>query len=121
MSAQEYVFNRLPLVATDYAELPIGAIKAEGWLHDQLVKQKDGMTGHLDELYREVVGPDNAWIGGEGDTWERGPYWLDGLVPLAYLLGDEELIAKSKVWTESMLTMVYVGGAFPPKENTLKS
>ena len=71
VSAQEYVFNRQPLVATDYAELPIGAIKAEGWLHDQLVKQKDGMTGHLDELYREVVGPDNAWIGGEGDTWER--------------------------------------------------
>ena len=82
-SAQEYIFNRQPLVETDYAELPIGAIKAEGWLRDQLVRQKDGMTGHLDELYREVVGPDNAWIGGEGDTWERGPYWLDCLVPLA--------------------------------------
>ena len=58
--AQDYIFNRYPLAATDYAELPIGAIKAEGWLHDQLVRQKDGMTGHLDELYKEVVGPDNA-------------------------------------------------------------
>ena len=69
-AAQDYVFNRHPLVPTEFAELPVGAIKAEGWLHDQLVRQKDGMTGHLDELYREVVGPDNAWIGGEGDTWE---------------------------------------------------
>ena len=62
--AQDYVFNRAPLAPTQFAELPIGAIKAEGWLHDQLVRQKDGMTGHLDELYSEVVGADNAWIGG---------------------------------------------------------
>ena len=41
-AAQDYVFNRYPLAETDYAELPIGAIKAEGWLHDQLVRQKDG-------------------------------------------------------------------------------
>ena len=71
--AQDYVFNRPPLVETQFAELPIGAIRPEGWLHDQLVRQKDGFTGHLDEVYSEVVGADNAWIGGEGDTWERGP------------------------------------------------
>ena len=111
-SAQDYIFNRAPLAPTQYAELPIGAIKAEGWLYDQLVRQKDGMTGHLDELYAEVVGADNAWIGGEGDTWERGPYWLDGLMPLAYLLGDEELIKKATVWSEAMLTMVYEDGYF---------
>ena len=48
MSAQDYIFNRQPLVETDYAELPIGAIKPEGWLYDQLLRQKDGFTGHLD-------------------------------------------------------------------------
>ena len=111
-AAQDYVFNRPPLVETHFAELPIGAIKAEGWLYDQLVRQKDGFTGHLDEVYGEVVGADNAWIGGEGDTWERGPYWLDGLMPLAYLLGDEELIAKATVWSEAMLTMVHEDGYF---------
>lgn len=111
-SAQDYVFNRYPLEATDFAELPIGAIKADGWLHEQLVKQKDGMTGHLDELYSEVVGEDNAWIGGEGDTWERGPYWIDGLVPLAHLLDDEELIAKANKWVEAMITTSADDGYF---------
>lgn len=111
-SAQDYVFNRYPLEATDFAELPIGAIKADGWLHEQLVKQKDGMTGHLDELYSEVVGEDNAWIGGEGDTWERGPYWIDGLVPLAHLLGDEELIIKANKWVEAMITTSADDGYF---------
>ena len=111
-SAQDYVFNRYPLEATDFAELPIGAIKADGWLHEQLVKQKDGMTGHLDELYSEVVGEDNAWIGGEGDTWERGPYWIDGLVPLAHLLDDEELIVKANKWVEAMITTSADDGYF---------
>ena len=39
-----------------------------------------------------------GWLGGDGDGWERGPYWIDGLLPLAYLLEDEELIAKVKPW-----------------------
>ena len=81
------VFNREPLLGGDYAQLPLGAVKAEGWLKDQLQRQADGLTGHLDELYPEVVGDNNAWLGGDGDTWERGPYWIDGLLPLAYLLG----------------------------------
>ena len=111
-AAQNYVFNRAPLAENDFAELPIGAIKAEGWLLDQLVRQKDGMTGNLDVLYEKIVGPDNAWIGGEGDTWERGPYWLDGLTPLAYILDDEQLISKAKVWIEAMLNSQTEDGYF---------
>lgn len=111
-AAQNYVFNRAPLAENDFAELPIGAIKAEGWLLDQLQKQKKGMTGNLDVIYEKIVGPDNAWIGGEGDTWERGPYWLDGLTPLAYILDDEQLIAKSKVWVEAMLNSQTEDGYF---------
>ena len=108
----EPVFNRAPLQDDAYAELPIGAIRPQGWLLQQLERQRDGMTGHLDELYSIVVGDDNAWIGGEGDTWERGPYWIDGLLPLAYILGDETLIAKSLKWTEAMLTTSREDGYF---------
>ena len=111
-TAQNYIFNKAPLAETDFAELPIGAIKAEGWLVDQLMRQKDGFTGHLDEVYSKIVGPDNAWIGGEGDTWERGPYWIDGLVPLAYLLNDKDLIAKAGVWVNAMLDTAQEDGYF---------
>ena len=99
-SAQGYVFNRYPLESVPYAELPLGAIRPDGWLRGQLERMRDGLTGHLDEVYAEVVGDDNAWLGGEGDTWERGPYWVDGLLPLAYLLDDEELVAKALKWTD---------------------
>ena len=76
-------FNRAPLQPRPYAELPIGAVKPAGWLNEQLVRMRDGMTGHLDSLYPQVMGPRNGWLGGDGDVWERGPYWIDGLLPLA--------------------------------------
>jgi len=95
-----YLQNRVPLAAKPYLELPLGAIKPTGWLHDQLERMRDGMTGHLDEIYPEVMGPRNGWLGGDGDGWERGPYWIDGLLPLAYILNDQELKDKVQSWIE---------------------
>lgn len=109
-----YVNNWLPLTPNPYIELPPGSVKPEGWLMDQLVKQKNGLTGHLDEIYQKVVGPRNGWLGGDGDGWERGPYWLDGLVPLAYTLNDSTLIAKVKPWIEWSINHQDSSGYFGP-------
>ena len=92
--------NRAPLQPKSYTLLPLGAVRPEGWLREQLCRMRDGMTGRLDSLYAPVMGARNAWLGGDGDAWERGPYWIDGLLPLAYLLGDEALIAKTQPWIE---------------------
>ena len=94
------IFNRAPLVDKPYAELPLGDIQPRGWLKWQLETMASGMTGHLDELYPEVVGERNGWLGGDGDGWERGPYWIDGLLPLGHLLQDEKLINKANRWVE---------------------
>ena len=112
LSAGAQVFNRPPLSGGDYAALPLGAVKPEGWLKDQLQRQAAGATGHLDDLYPEVVGENNAWIGGDGDTWERGPYWIDGLLPLAYILDDKALIAKASRWAEAMINSATDEGYF---------
>ena len=93
-----YLQNRAPLVPKRYIELPLGTVKPEGWLLGQLELMKEGMTGHLDTWYPEVVGDRNGWLGGDGDGWERGPYWLDGLVPLAWILDDGQLKAKATRW-----------------------
>ncbi len=107
-------FNRTPLQPRPYAELPIGAVKPAGWLGEQLVRMCDGMTGHLDSLYPQVMGPRNGWVGGDGDVWERGPYWIDGLLPLAYILEDQRLIAKVKPWVEWALASQTADGNFGP-------
>jgi len=112
-----YQNNREPLRANPYVELPLGAIKPQGWLHDMLVRQKDGATGNLDTLYPLVMGQRNGWLGGDGDQWERGPYWIDGLLPLAYILHDQALIAKTKPWIEWALDSQQVDGYFGPEKD----
>ncbi len=95
-----YLQNREPLVPKPYMELPLDAIEPEGWLKYQLQTMAKGMTGRLDQLYPEVVGDRNGWLGGDGDGWERGPYWIDGLLPLAHILKDPSLRAKANRWVD---------------------
>ena len=46
-----YSNNPEPLHPNVFIELPLGSIKADGWLKTMLVRQAEGATGHLDELY----------------------------------------------------------------------
>lgn len=117
LSTDLYLNNRSPLITKPYMELPLGCIKPEGWLKDQMLRMKNGMTGHLDSLYSEVMGPRNGWLGGDGDVWERAPYWIDGLVPLAYILDDESLKAKVQPWVEWTLQSQQENGYFGPSED----
>jgi hypothetical protein len=77
---------------TKFQPLPLGSIPPAGWLHNQLQIQADGLSGHLDEFWPDIK--DSGWFGGDAEGWERAPYWLDGVIPLAYLLDDQELKEK---------------------------
>ena len=110
-----YIQNRYPLKSKPFMALPLGSVIPKGWLEQQLNRMRDGMTGHLDTLYEEVLGERNGWLGGDGDVWERGPYWLDGLIPLAYILNDKGLIEKGKRWIEWTINSQSEDGYFGPK------
>lgn len=101
------------LYPTAFEALPLGSIKPRGWLRDQLRIQADGLTGHLDEHWPDL-GPNNGWLGGTGESWERGPYYLDGLLPLSHLLEDEHLTAKAQRWIEWTLASQRADGQFGP-------
>ena len=105
--------NRSPLADVPYKRLPLGDVRPAGWLQEQLRRMGDGMAGRLNDLYVNV-NDDNAWLGGRGDNWERGPYWADGLVPLAYLLEDNALIKKANQWVEWSLGSQRSDGYFGP-------
>lgn len=115
--SSRYPLSRTPLRQNPYIELPIGAISPEGWLKEMLLRQKNGATGHLDSLYPLVMNYRNGWLGGDGDQWERGPYWIDGLLPLAYILNDKTLIAKVKPWIEWTLNSQQPDGYFGPSRD----
>lgn len=112
-----YLQNRAPLRPNPYLELPLGAIKPSGWLKEMLQRQAAGATGKLDSLYPLVMNRRNGWLGGDGDQWERGPYWVDGLLPLAYILNDKALIQKAKPWVEWALASQQPDGYFGPAKD----
>lgn len=97
-------------------KLPLGDIKPKGWLLNQLKTQANGLTGKVSELF-EDLGENSAWLGGKGESWERGPYYLDGLMPLAYLLNDNSLKQKTQIWIDSIFNSQDANGFFGPKSN----
>ena len=96
--------------------LDLGAVHPRGWLRDQFLVQKNGLTGHIEEIWPDL-GPDSGWLGGAGESWERGPYYLDGLIPLAWSLQDETLKRKAMKWVEWMLDSQDETGFFGPRSN----
>lgn len=110
------VQNRAPLRSGVFTALPLGSIRPEGWLKQQLQIQADGLGGHLDETWPDV-GPNSGWLGGTGESWERGPYFLDGLVPLAYLLDDSRLKAKAQRYLNWTLDHPWENGMIGPRSN----
>lgn len=116
---QNYIRNRAPLAETPFIALPVGSVKADGWLLKQLQLQKSGLTGNAETLYNSPndLGPGNDWLGGAGDSWERAPYYTKGLVALAYVMGDQELITKSQKWINWSLDNQRRNGYFGPLGN----
>jgi len=111
-------FNKTPLKQNVYVQLPIGSIKAKGWLLKQLEQQRDGATGMAEELYPEKdnLGKNTDWLGGEGNSWERVPYYVKGLVALAYTLDDSMLKLKAQKYIDWTLNNQQSNGLFgPPK------
>lgn len=117
--ADNYIKNRTPLAEVPFTPLPIGSVRAEGWLLKQLQLQKEGLTGHAEELYNgaDDLGTGSDWLGGTGDSWERVPYYVKGLVALAYVLNDQELKAKAQKWIDWSLDNQRRSGYFGPSGN----
>jgi len=110
------VKNRAPLAASAFYPLPLGSIRPAGWLRRQLELQASGLGGHLDEIWPDV-GDNSGWLGGTGESWERGPYFVDGLVPLAYQLDDARLKAKAQKFIDWTLTHQAPSGMIGPTTN----
>jgi hypothetical protein len=115
-----YPGNRQPLLPSPLVKLPLGTVKAEGWLKKQLDLMTEGFTGHLPEISRFCRFDGNAWTspGGEGGFgWEEVPYWLKGFVDLGHLTGDERILAESRRWIEAVLGTQATNGYFGGRTN----
>jgi hypothetical protein len=95
-----------------FRPLPLGSIRPEGWLLRQLRLQADGLSGHLDEFWPDVG--QSQWFGGKAEGWERAPYWLDGVIPLAWTLDDDALKDKISRYIDHIVKAQRPDGWYAP-------
>ena len=108
--------NRAPLATPAYVRLPIGSVRAEGWLLRQLKLQKAGLLGVSEQMY-DALTPDSGWLGGKGEGWEKGPYYVKGLIAVAFTLDDAELKQRAQKWVDWALKSQRDDGFFGPASN----
>ena len=112
-----YLSNRAPLQPSVMIKLPVGAVKPKGWLKEMMLRQADGLSGHLGEISAWLQKEDNAWLSPDGTGewgWEEVPYWLKGFANLGYILEDQRIIDEAMVWIEATLNSQRPDGNFGP-------
>ena len=97
-----------------------GAVRPQGWLAKQMEMQRDGLTGHAEELYDDIGKSDWITRGKRGGqfAWERGPYYAKGLLSLAFALDDAELKARAKKWVDAYIASQRENGDFGPVDRS---
>ncbi len=115
-----YVGNRAPLEPSPLMKLPLGSVRAEGWLRRQLELMAEGFTGRLSQISRFCQFEGNAWADprGEGENgWEELPYWLKGYYNLGHQLQDRRILAEARRWLEAVLKSQRPNGYFGSRGN----
>ncbi|MFA6716258.1 MAG: beta-L-arabinofuranosidase domain-containing protein, partial [Victivallaceae bacterium] len=115
--SSNYLFNRVPLRLNPLAKLPVGAVRARGWLRKQLELMTEGVTGRLDEISK-FLKDDNGWLGGEFGAWEEQPYWLRGFHDLAILTGNDRCRRIADKWLEAVIRSQESDGYFGTKSKS---
>lgn len=92
------------VVQPTYHPLDLGSVKPLGWFKDQLQLEANGLGGNEFDFYRFVH--DSKWIGGSTEYSaldEASPYWFNGMVPLAFGLGDNNIQSQVRFYLDYVL------------------
>lgn len=91
---------------------PLGAIRAEGFLKEQLIRGKNGMAGNLYKLEPGIIldpylhkSKVDAWTDTNQSGWGgeiSANYW-NGYIQHAFILDDEEMKAQATYWVDEMM------------------
>ena len=122
------LFERIIIVNfSTLKRFPLGAIRAKGFLREQMLRCKEGLAGNLYKLEptmilypfidKKIV---DTWDPVEQSGWGAeisGNFWT-GYIQHAFVLGDEEMIEKATWWVNTMMAKQrpdgYLGTYYEP-------
>lgn len=120
-------FQKIKSIQSKLQTLPLNEVKPLGWLQEELQKNMNGFTGHLDSLVPDLILNDDIYgknrlsknvksknvgaVAEEGDwqvqyLWwnsETQSNWLDGFVRTAILLNDQKQLQKAELIINRLL------------------
>ena len=112
------IFNRAPLMPNSLTPLPLGSIRPEGWLLEQLDALRAGLNARLEQFWpQEAAGTAGGWLDSEASGDERMPVLLEGLVALAWTLDDAQMKAGAQRCIDWILESQREDGWFGPAAN----
>ncbi len=110
------------LSAQPWQETSLKEIRPEGWLKQQLLTQREGLTGHPEALsypYNSCLwAGEIPRMGTHGVGWwryEQTAYYTDGLLRLGYLLDDQALMEKGEAGVAYTLAHPWENGRLSPR------
>ncbi|KAI1335079.1 hypothetical protein F5Y15DRAFT_409353 [Xylariaceae sp. FL0016] len=119
------------LLPMHFTPISTGSVVPEGWLLSEMQSMARGIPGHMftdqkggdgRQFYSYVK--ESTWLQNPdyspseySDLNEAFPYWFNGLVPLAYTLGDESLKAQVTEAAKTVLDLQTEGGWLGPEDH----
>ncbi|KAK8808410.1 hypothetical protein WA158_008311 [Blastocystis sp. Blastoise] len=108
----------ISLTKVAFERATLGHILPNGWIKNWLNQQAESLSGHLQEFWADIQ--DSSWIGGnhDGGLHERFPYWMNGVVPMAYELNNTKLIKQVEQLVSFVLENQSTDGWIGPDDAT---
>jgi hypothetical protein len=119
LSATAQLPKSKPLLPPLYPRIPSCSTTPTGWLARQLQLQALGLSGSMHLFYPEVS--DSEWLGSNRSNtridFSAWPYWLNGVVPLAFQTHNATLIAAVTRGVDYILDTQSADGLYGPQIN----
>lgn len=110
------IFNKTPLTPNTLSPLPLGSIRPEGWLLEEMRMQAKGVTADFAAACPELT-ESGEWRRAEDGDLTRSIYYLEGIIYLGWALEDETLKKRARTMVEQILSSQREDGWFGPEDN----
>ncbi|MBP3410105.1 MAG: glycoside hydrolase family 127 protein [Clostridia bacterium] len=110
------IFNKAPLTPNTLSPLPLGSIRPEGWLLEEIRMQAQGITADFAAACPELT-ESGEWKRAEDGDLTRSIYYLEGILQLGWALDDDAMKQRARAMVDWIISSQREDGWFGPADN----